>query len=259
VLGSPLWASGYLPGVYQGAYLNTSDTDPEKLVRFVRNPELGLPEQREQLDLLARLNRLHLARESADLDAFDIGKETEATRTRYGASDFGRGCLLARRLVERGVRMVQVYFGDFQPWDTHDDILVHRKLARDADPAIASLLADLKTTGLLQETIVVIGGEFGRTPVIEVGGLVKVQNGRDHNNHGFTTLVAGGGFKGGFAYGATDELGFKAVENPLDVHDLHATILHQLGIDHTRLTYRYSGRDFRLTDVKGRVIKDLLA
>jgi hypothetical protein len=279
VLGTPLWGSGYLPGVYQGTYLNTSDTDPEKLVRYVRNKELNLTEQREQLDLLARLNRFHLKKESADpqleasiqsmevayrmqteaLDAFNIGKETEQTRARYGDNDFARGCLLARRLVERGVRMVQVYFGDFQPWDTHDDILVHRKLAREADPAIASLLADLKTSGLLQETIVVIGGEFGRTPVIEVGGLVRVQNGRDHNNHGFTTLVAGGGFKGGFAYGATDELGFKAVENPVDLHDLHATILHQLGMDHTRLTFRYSGRDFRLTDVSGRVIRELLA
>jgi uncharacterized protein (DUF1501 family) len=193
------------------------------------------------------------------MTAFDITKESEATRERYGTGDFARGCLMARRLVERGVRMVQIYWGDFQPWDTHEDILVHRKLAAETDRPIAALIRDLKASGKLNETIIVIGGEFGRTPVVEVGGLVKVQNGRDHNNHGFTVLVAGGGFKGGFAYGATDELGFKAVENPLDVHDLHATILHQLGMDHTKLTYRYSGRDFRLTDVKGRVIRDLLS
>jgi uncharacterized protein (DUF1501 family) len=229
--------------------------------------------------LLAKLNRIHWNRETQDpqleagiqtmevafrmqteaMTAFDITKENEGTRARYGDGPFARGCLMARRLVERGVRMVQIYWGDFQPWDTHDDILVLRKLAAGTDGPVAALIQDLKSSGLFNETVIVIGGEFGRTPVLEVGGLVKVQNGRDHNNHGFTVLVAGGGFKGGFAYGATDELGFKAVENPVEVHDLHATILHQLGMDHTKLTYRYSGRDFRLTDVKGRVIHDLLA
>jgi uncharacterized protein (DUF1501 family) len=155
--------------------------------------------------------------------------------------------------------MVQVYYGDGQPWDNHDDILTHRKLAQQSDKPMAALLADLKASGLLKETIVMIGGEFGRTPSVEVSGLVKFQNGRDHNNHGFSMLLAGGGFKGGMAYGATDEFGFKAVENPVHPHDLHATILHQLGLDHTRLTYRYSGRDFRLTDVFGNVVKDILA
>ena len=192
-------------------------------------------------------------------DVFDVRKESEATRARYGDGNFARGCLLARRLVERGVRMVQVYFGDGQPWDNHDDIQIHRKLARQSDQPIAALLQDLKASGLLKETLVIIGGEFGRTPAVEVSGLVAVQNGRDHNSHGFSTLVAGGGIKGGITYGSTDEFGFKAVENPVHVHDLHATLLHQLGLDHTKLTYRYSGRDFRLTDVAGEVIKDIIA
>ena len=155
--------------------------------------------------------------------------------------------------------MVQIYFGNEQPWDNHEDILVHEKLARQADKPIAALLKDLKTRGLLDETIVICGSEFGRTPVVENSAAVKVQNGRDHNPYGFSIWLAGGGIKGGMTYGATDEFGFKAVENPMDVHDLHATVLHLLGIDHTRLTYRHSGRDFRLTDVAGNVITDILA
>ena len=191
--------------------------------------------------------------------SFDVRKESEATRARYGNSDFARGCLLARRLVERGVRMVQVYFGNSQPWDNHDDILNHQKLAAQSDGAIAALIDDLKTTGLFQETVLLIGGEFGRTPSVEVSGLVKVQNGRDHNSHGYSMLLAGGGVKGGIAYGATDDFGFKAVDKPVHPHDLHATILHLLGMDHTKLTYRYSGRDFRLTDVQGEVVTGILA
>jgi len=155
--------------------------------------------------------------------------------------------------------MVQVYFGNYQPWDNHDDILTHRTLAADADPAIAALLQDLKASGMLDETLVMIGGEFGRTPAVEVSGKVKVQNGRDHNHHGYSFLLAGGGVRGGTTYGATDEFGFKAVENPVHTHDLHATVLHLMGLDHTRLTYRYSGRDFRLTDVAGNVVKDIVA
>jgi hypothetical protein len=279
VIGPQLWTSSFLPAVYQGTYIPNSDSDPEKLIQHIRNHDIGPEEQRKQLDLLGKLNRLHLAREGADpeleasiesmetayrmqteaLDAFDIRKESEATRERYGDNDFARGCLLARRLVERGVRMVQVYFGNMQPWDNHDDIMIHKKLAVQADPAIAALIDDLKTTGLFQETVLMIGGEFGRTPSVEVSGLVKVQFGRDHNNHGFSMLLAGGGIKGGMVYGATDEFGFKAVENPLDPNDVQATVLNQLGLDHTRLTYRYSGRDFRLTDVSGRVVKEILA
>jgi uncharacterized protein (DUF1501 family) len=191
--------------------------------------------------------------------AFDISKEPEKVRERYGEGAFARGCLTARRLVERGVRMVQVYFGDGQPWDNHDDILIHKRLAQQSDKPMAALLEDLKQTGLLKDTIVMIGGEFGRTPSVEVSGLVKFQNGRDHNNHGFSIVLAGGGIKGGTTYGATDEFGFKAVENRVHPHDIHATLLHLMGLDHTKLTYRYSGRDFRLTDVFGNVIKDILA
>ena len=167
---------------------------------------------------------------------------------------------MARRLVERGVRMVQVYFGESQPWDSHTDIMDHRKHARSADPAIAALLQDLKSRGLLAETVVLIGGEFGRTSSVQPEGSAgRLANGRHHNSYGFTMLAAGGGFKGGSVYGATDEWGLRAIENPVHVHDLHATVLHLFGIDHTRLTYRYSGRDFRLTDVSGKVIKEILA
>jgi len=153
---------------------------------------------------------------------------------------------------------VQLYFGEDIPWDSHHDIMVHKKLARQADQPIAALLADLKASGLLQETLVVIGGEFGRTPSVETSGRINVQNGRNHNARGFTYLLAGGGVKGGMAYGATDEFGFAAVENTVHLHDLHATILHVLGLDHKRLTYRHSGRDYRLTDVAGNVVTGIL-
>jgi hypothetical protein len=278
VIGPQLWASAYLPALYQGTYIPNNEREPEKLIHYIRNAKLGLAEQRRQLDLLERLNRSHLRRVGPDPqleagiqametafrmqteapDVFDVRKEPEAVRDRYGDTDFGRGCLMARRLVERGVRMVQIYFGNGQPWDNHDDIQIHRRLAAQADPAIAALLQDLKASGLLKETIVMIGGEFGRTPSVEVSGLVPVQNGRDHNNHGYSFLLAGGGIKGGMTYGATDDFGFKAVENRTHAHDLHATVLHLLGLDHTKLTYRYSGRDFRLTDVAGRVIHEIL-
>lgn len=279
VIGPQLWSSSFLPAVHQGTYIPNGEDDPEKIIQHIRNREISPAEQRKQLDLLAKLNRLQLEREGSDveleasiesmeiafrmqteaLEAFDVRKESEATRARYGNSDFARGCLMARRLVERGVRMVQVYFGNSQPWDNHDDILIHQKLAAQSDGAIAALIDDLKTSGLFQQTVLLIGGEFGRTPSVEVSGLVKVQNGRDHNNHGFSLLLAGGGIKGGITYGATDDFGFKAVENPVDPNDIQATVLHQLGLDHTKLTYRYSGRDFRLTDVGGRVIKEVLA
>ena len=279
IVGTQLWSSTFLPAIYQGTYIPNSEKTPDKLISYIRNPSTPLPEQRRALDLLRQLNLIEEKREGKDSqlessiqaaeiayrmqseapEVFDITKEPESIRGRYGDHDFGRGCLMARRLVERGVRMVQVYYGNGQPWDNHDDILIHRKLAQDADGPIAALLADLKVSGLLKETLVIIGGEFGRTPVLEVSGLVKVQNGRDHNSHGFSTLLAGGGIKGGMTYGDTDEFGFKAVENPVDIHDLHATVLHALGIDHTKLTYRYSGRDFRLTDVAGNVVHDILA
>jgi hypothetical protein len=279
VLGHQNWAANFLPAVYQGTYVPLGEKDPKKLISHIRNGSLTPEKQRKELDLLEQLNRHHMKRDGSDAqleatiqaaeiafrmqaeapDAFDITKEAETVRARYGDGDFGRGCLIARRLIERGVRMVQLYFGNFQPWDNHDDIEIHRPLAEQCDGAIAALIQDLKASGLLDETIVLVGGEFGRTPAVEVGGLVKVQNGRDHNNHGFSYLVAGGGFKGGTTYGATDDFGFAAVEKKVHIHDLHATVLNQMGMDHTKLTYRHSGRDYRLTDVAGNVVRDIIS
>jgi hypothetical protein len=279
VLGSSLWSSGYMPSVYQGVHIHNSAIEPEKLIHHLRNTELSAEDQKRQLGLLERLNKKYLDRVGHDsqlesamgsmesafrlqaeaMDVFDIRKEPEKVRARYDISDFGRGCLLARRLVERGVRMVQIFYGNGQPWDNHDDIRVHSKLAAKTDGPIAALVDDLKARGLFEETIIIISGEFGRTPMIQNSGLEKLGCGRDHNVPGFTALVAGGGFRGGTTYGATDEFGFKAVENKVHVHDLHATVLNQLGFDHTKLTYRYAGRDFRLTDVHGEVVKGLIA
>jgi hypothetical protein len=279
VIGPPLWNSTFLPAVYQGTYISNKETDPEKMIQYIHNKQIDLTQQRHQLNLLDRLNRLQLERigeEDPQLEAciqsmeiayrmqteapevFDIRKEDPATRQRYGNGDFARGCLMARRLVERGVRIVQIYFGNGQPWDNHDDIEIHRKLALEADQPIAALLQDLKERGLLDQTVVICGSEFGRTPVVETSGNAKVQNGRDHNPYGFSILLAGGGVKGGITYGATDDFGFKVVDKPVHVHDLHATLLHLFGFDHTKLTYHYSGRDFRLTDVEGNVIKEIL-
>ena len=278
--GSQLWNSTFLPAVYQGTHIPNNEVDPQKMIQYIHNKQLSLSQQRQQLGLIEKLNSLHLEEREGDSqleaciqsmetayrmqteapDVFDIRKESEATRQRYGYGDFARGCLMALRLVEHGVRVVQVYFGgNSNPWDNHEDILLHKKLAFQADSPIAALLKDLKSRGLLEETLVICGSEFGRTPVVETGASVKFQNGRDHNHYGFTMLLAGGGVKGGLTYGSTDDFGFKAVENPVHVHDLHATALHLLGLDHKKLTYRYSGRDFRLTDVHGRVIKDIFA
>jgi hypothetical protein len=279
VVGPPLWNSAFLPGVYQGTHIVNHETDPNKVIPFIHNSHLAVAMQRQQVDLVTRLNRLQIEAKQNDpqLEAgiqsmeiafrmqteapevFNIEKESEETRKLYGEGDFARGCLMARRLVEHGVRVVQIYFGNSQPWDNHDDILVHRKLAQQSDRPIAALIRDLKSRGLLDETLVIVGSEFGRTPSVETSASVKVQNGRDHNSYGFSLLLAGGGIKGGITYGATDDFGFRAVEHPVHVHDLHATILHLLGFDHTRLTYRYSGRDFRLTDVHGEVVKGILA
>jgi hypothetical protein len=278
-LGAQLWDSAFLASTFQGTYVPNNEKEPDKLVRYVRNPSLTPADQRRQVELLDKLNRRYL-RETGNNpqvenaiaamevafkmqieapEIFDLERERPAVRERYGDTDFGRGCLMALRLVEHGVRMVQVYFGNSQPWDSHDDILAHRKLAQIADPAVAALVDDLKARGLFRDTLVVIGTEFGRTPMIQNSGLEKLGNGRDHNVHGWTTLLAGGGVKGGFAYGETDEFGLRAVTDRVHVHDLQATILHLLGIDHTRLTYRYSGRDYRLTDVGGRVVREVLA
>jgi uncharacterized protein (DUF1501 family) len=181
----------------------------------------------------------------------------------YGDGTQARQLLIARRLLEKGVRFVQVWHGDGQPWDNHDDLEVnHRRLAKECDQPIGALLKDLKQRGMLEDTLVIWGGEFGRTPVVELptaGANAGKINGRDHNHYGFTMWLAGGGVKGGTVYGATDEFGFQAAVNPVHVHDLHATILHLLGFDHTKLTFRYAGRDFRLTDVHGKVVKEIVA
>jgi uncharacterized protein (DUF1501 family) len=187
-------------------------------------------------------------------DAFDIEREPPRIRDEYGRGHFGNACLLARRLAERGVRFTQIYYGNGQPWDTHsghNDTTA--RLARDIDQPMAALLTDLKRRGLLDDTLVVWGGEFGRTSTSQSG------NGRDHNHWGFTMWLAGGGVKGGMAYGATDEFGFRSVTDKIHVHDLHATLLHLMGLDHERLTYRFAGRDFRLTDVYGHVVQEILA
>jgi hypothetical protein len=277
--GPQAWSSAFLPNSYQGTQLPTNETDPEKLIQYIRNNRLTPDQQQHQLELLDKLDRSYLQRvgyqpqleanirsmevayrmQTEAPEVFDITKESAATRARYGDGDFGRGCLMALRMVERGVRMVQIYFGKRQPWDSHDDIRIHGGLAKQADAPIASLIQDLKSRGLLDETLVIIGSEFGRTPFNQNTGVTVAGVGRDHNEKGFTTLLAGGGVKRGIVYGSTDEFGFKAVENPVHVHDLHATILHLLGLDHTKLTYRYSGRDFRLTDVAGNIVRDILA
>ncbi len=272
------WRSAFLPGAYQGTHIDTRKTRATELIENITNPGISKTAQRRQLDALAVLNKNHQeTRGDAALeariqsfelayrmqmeatDAFDVEKETRAVRERYGNGVHGRQLLIARRLIERGVRVVQCYHGDVQPWDSHNNVAgEHRRLAGEIDGPIAALLADLKRLDLLKETLVVIGGEFGRTPVVElVGG--KPGGGRDHNHWGFSVVLAGGGVKGGISYGATDEVGFKAVENRVHVHDLHATLLHLLGFDHEKLTYRFSGRDFRLTDVHGLVVKDILS
>lgn len=277
------WQAGFLPGIYQGTYVNTQHREIEKLVENIQNKSIAVSDQRDQLNVLAELNRHHAEARGVDAaleariqsfelayrmqsdaeDAFDINREPKHVLERYGDSVQARQILIARRLVERGVRFVQLFHGAGQPWDNHDDIEVnHRRLANQCDKAIGALLEDLKQSGLLEETLVIWGGEFGRTPTVELpkqGSNQGRVNGRDHNHWGFTMWMAGGGIRGGQTYGATDEFGFKAVENPVHVHDLHATILHLLGFDHTRLTYRHAGRDYRLTDVHGNVISDLIA
>jgi uncharacterized protein (DUF1501 family) len=277
------WQSAFLPGVFQGTYIDTKHTEMEKLIEHIKSHTLSLDEQRGQLDLLQQLNDRYQQRRRQDAqlearvqsfelayrmqidasDAFDISKEPKHIHEMYGPGVQARQILIARRLLEKGVRFVQVWHGEGQPWDNHDDIEVnHRRLAGECDRAIGALLKDLKQRGMLESTLVIWGGEFGRTPTVELptpGANAGKTNGRDHNHYGFSMWLAGGGVKGGQVYGATDEFGFQAVQNKVHVHDLHATILRLLGFDHERLTYRYAGRDFRLTDVYGRVIPELIA
>jgi hypothetical protein len=272
--GGSLARSGFLPAEHQGIGFDVSEAEPEKMIPDLRNERLTPDAQRMQLDAIQALNRNYSEQFGADdylegriksmeaayrmqseaMDVFDVRKESQAIREEYGEGPMGNGCLLARRLVEAGVRYIHVNMGAGQVWDDHKDIEKNlRERCPDMDRASAALVRDLKRRGLLDSTLVVWGGEFGRTPVSESG------TGRDHNPYGFTAWAAGGGFRGGLAYGSTDEFGFKSVENRVSIHDLHATMLNQLGIDHTRLTYRYAGRDFRLTDVYGTVVKDLLS
>lgn len=279
VVGPALWSNSFLPAEYQATSVVTGDMAVEKLVANIRNPRLNPQQQREQLDLLSRLNRLHLDRREGDseldgqiktmetafrmqteaMKTFDISREPESIRESYGDTPFGRSCLLARRLLEDGVRFVSVYYvsNNNQPWDTHTSHNEnHPKLCADSDRATAALISDLKQRGLLDDTLVVWSGEFGRTPYAE--NQTGKQVGRDHHHTAFSTLLAGGGVRGGTVYGASDELGMRATDNPVHVHDLHATILHLMGIDHQKLTFRYSGRDFRLTDVFGNVVTEIM-
>lgn len=271
---SVLWNSAFLPSEHQGVYVNHSELDVKKLIPFLRNGSMDFSAQQRQLGLMRKFNQLHLNERGGDSilesrirsmetafrlqteasEAFNLEREPEYVREQYGKGHFANGCLLARRLVEGGTRFVQVYYGDGQPWDTHQNHDKHTKdLCHDIDQPMTALLTDLKQRGLLEDTLVIWGGEFGRTPTSENG------SGRDHNHYGFTTWMAGGGVKGGMTYGETDDFGFRAVKDRVHVNDFHATILHLMGIDHEQLTYRYAGRDFRLTNVGGHVLRRILA
>ncbi|MHB8519288.1 MAG: DUF1501 domain-containing protein [Limisphaerales bacterium] len=275
------WGAAFLPGVYQGSWLQPKgEPIPNLDPPAVMSPK----QQRAELDLVSALNQENLAHheeeselaariqsfelayrmQAAAPEAFDLAREPQAIQSLYGLDDkrcghFARQCLIARRLVERGVRFVQIYSGGMEnqrSWDGHIDILGnHSQFAGETDKPIAALLADLEQRGLLDETLVIWGGEFGRLPLSQIGD----KPGRDHNPHCFTAWLAGGGVKGGISYGESDEIGHRAAVNPVSVHDFHATILHLLGLNHERLTYKYNGRQFRLTDVSGNVIHDLLA
>lgn len=279
--GAPLWTSSFLPAAYQGTLVS----DLKNPIANLSNPDLSLAGQREQLDALRQLNEIHANSREHDSrlnariasfelafrmqrdapEAFDVDRESDQTKKLYGLDDkttetFGKQCLMARRLVERGVRMVQVYHtqnvnrASCQLWDQHGNLRAGLKENCAAtDKPIAGLLKDLKARGLLKDTLVVWGGEFGRTPTAESA------DGREHHPFGFSMWMAGGGVKGGIVHGATDEFGWNAQEDKVHVHDLHATILHLMGIDHKKLTYRYGGRDYRLTDVYGNVVQSLLA
>ena len=274
------WQSAFLPGVFQGTFVDPQHREVERLIENIRSPHATPGMQRRQLDLLASLNAAHRSDHGSDprleariesfelafrmqmeaSDAFDLSREPASIRAMYGDTVHGRQTLIARRLLERGVRVVQLWHGAGQPWDHHDNIEAnHRKNAAEIDGPIAAFITDLKQRGLFDDTLILWGGEFGRTPSVELGDSGKSKLGRDHNHYGFSVWLAGGGVRGGVAHGATDEFGFRAVENPVSVHDLHATMLHLLGFDHERLTYRHAGRDFRLTDVSGEVVRPVVA
>ncbi len=275
VVGPKNWRSAFLPGSFQGTHIDTKETTVSRLIENIKNPQPPA-RQRRQLDLLQKINQRHLAQKGHDTllearihsfelayrmqfeasDVLDLSKEPKHIQEMYGDGLQGRQLLMTRRLLEKGVRFIQVWHSGGQEWDHHSGIEKGlRKLCGQWDQPIAAFLTDLKQRGMLDSTLILWGGEFGRTPVAELPSM----SGRDHNHYGFSMWMAGGGVKGGYVHGATDETGFAAMENKVHVHDLHATMLHLLGIDHERLTYRYAGRDFRLTDVHGRVVKEIIA
>jgi len=279
--GAGNWRSAFLPGVYQGTHIDTSKTNPSELISNATNTRLTHEEQRKHFGLLQAMNRRHAEMRPSEqsleariqsfelayrmqfeaTDAFDVSKEPDHILKLYGEGPQNKQLLMARRLVERGVRFVQTWHGNMQPWDSHSNIKdAHRSVANQCDQGLAALIIDLKQRGLLDETLILCTGEFGRTPSVEMDqGGGGAAHGRDHNHWGFSLWMAGGGIKGGTTFGATDEFGFKAVENPVSIHDLHATMLHLLGFDHEKLTYRYAGRDFRLTDVFGKVVREVIS
>jgi len=273
--GSQNWGSAFLPGAYQATSVNTQAGTVEEMIQNIKNPYVSKDEQRRQLDLIHQLNDLHSQSEQKDAqlearieayeiafkmqaaasDAFDFQKEPQTVRDLYGNTGQGRQLLIARRLLERGVRFVQVWAGG---WDHHQDIQTRLpERAKEIDQPLAAFMTDMKERGLLDSTLVIWGGEFGRTATRDRNG--NDNPGRDHNAKAFSVWMAGGGVKGGTVYGSTDEFGAKSVVDRVHVHDLHATILALLGFDHTKLTYRYNGRDFRLTDVSGEVVKGVMA
>ena len=279
--GAGNWRSAFLPGAFQGTHVDTSKADPAALIEHIRNPRLAPDRQREQFGLLRAFNARHALERPGDealearirsfelayrmqleaTDAFDVGQEPKHVIDAYGEGPQNRQLLMARRLVERGVRFVQTWHGNLQPWDSHSNIREeHARLARECDQGLGALLGDLKDRGMLDDTLVLCTGEFGRTPSVEMGtNGAGASQGRDHNHWGFSLWMAGGGVKGGTIHGATDDFGFRAVQDPVSVHDLHATMLRLLGFDHTRLTYRYAGRDYRLTDLEGTVVEPILS
>jgi uncharacterized protein (DUF1501 family) len=273
--GAVNYGSAFLPGVFQGSSVNTQAANVAQMIQNIRNPYLGAAEQRRQMQFVKDLDALRekerqedalmetrlesyeiaFKMQAAATDAFDLNRESEAMRLAYGRTPQGNQLLLARRLVERGVRFVQVWHDG---WDHHQDLQERiTKKAKEIDQPVAALLADLKQRGLLDSTLVLWGGEFGRKPTRDRNGFENP--GRDHDARAFSVWLAGGGIRGGTVYGATDPTGAEAVTDKVHVHDLHATILRALGFDHTKLTYRFNGRDFRLTDVAGSVVAPILA
>lgn len=279
--GAGNWRSAFLPGAYQGTRIDTSITDPNRLIDHLKNGRVSAEHQARQFQLIQQFNRQHALERPGETalearinsfelaykmqaeaaEAFDLSNEPEHILQLYGEGPQNRQLLIARRLVERGVRFVQTWHGEMQPWDSHSNIKdEHRRVANQCDSGLAALIIDLKQRGLLDQTLVLCSGEFGRTPSVEMGQDGSGASlGRDHNHWGFSLWMAGGGIKGGTIYGATDDFGFKAVENPVSIHDLHATILRLMGYDHERFTYRFAGRDYRLTDVFGKVVEAVIA